>query len=76
MNDSLDTQAAKFLSIFVPAGEDRFGYFKTLGISSVAFKVTAQEREAQPNMFIYTRMSGSTSWKASLSSKSGRNGST
>ena len=43
MNDSLDTQAAKFLSIFVPAGEDRFGYFKTLGISSVAFKVTAQE---------------------------------
>ncbi len=43
MNDSLDTQPAKFLPIYVPAGEDRFGYFKTLGISSVAFKVTSQE---------------------------------
>jgi mannose-6-phosphate isomerase-like protein (cupin superfamily) len=43
MNDPLDTQAAKLLPIFVPAGEDRFSYFKTLGISSVAFKVTAQE---------------------------------
>ena len=41
MNDSLDTQPAKLL--FVPAGEDRFGYFKTAGISSVAFKVTSQE---------------------------------
>src|SRR5262245_50882288 len=43
MNDPLDTQAAKPSSIFVPAGQDRFGSFKTLGISSVAFKVTAQE---------------------------------
>ncbi len=43
MNDTLDTQAAKHLAIFLPAGEDRFGYFKNLGISSVAFKVTAQE---------------------------------
>src|SRR5215471_16355760 len=43
MNDPLDTQAARPLPIVVPAGEDRFGSFKTLGISSVAFKVTAQE---------------------------------
>ena len=43
MNDPLDTQTARPLPIVVPAGEDRFGYFKTLGISSVAFKVTAQE---------------------------------
>ena len=45
MNDSSDTQASKFLPIFVPAGKDRFGYFKTLGISSVAFKVTSQESQ-------------------------------
>jgi quercetin dioxygenase-like cupin family protein len=43
MNDPLDTLAAKHLPLFVPAGEDRFGYFKNLGISSVAFKVTSQE---------------------------------
>ena len=43
MNGSRDTQSAKFLPIFIPAGEDRFGYFKTLGISSVSFKVTSQE---------------------------------
>jgi quercetin dioxygenase-like cupin family protein len=40
MNDSMNTQKIK---LFVPAGEDRFGEFKFLGISSVAFKVTAQE---------------------------------
>jgi len=27
----------------VPAGEDRFGELKTLGISSVAYKITSQE---------------------------------
>jgi quercetin dioxygenase-like cupin family protein len=43
MNDSLDAPSAKLIPLFVPAGEDRFGYFKTLGISSVAFKVTSQE---------------------------------
>lgn len=43
MSDSLDTHSTKLLPIFVPAGQDRFGYFKTLGISSVAFKVTSQE---------------------------------
>lgn len=43
MNDSLDAQSAKFTPIIVPAGEDRFGYFKNIAISSVAFKVTSQE---------------------------------
>lgn len=43
MNDSLDTQPAAVLPIFVPVGEDRFGSVKNLGISSVAFKVTSRE---------------------------------
>ncbi len=43
MDDALKTPADLAHPFLVPAGEDRFGYFKTLGISSVAFKVTAQE---------------------------------
>ena len=43
MNNNLPTKADVSLPLLVPAGEDRFGYFKTLGISSVAFKVTSQE---------------------------------
>lgn len=43
VNDSINPQAAEPTPLFIPAGEDRFGYYKTLGISSVAFKVTAQE---------------------------------
>jgi quercetin dioxygenase-like cupin family protein len=30
---------------FVPAGEDRFGQFRGLGVSSIAFKVTPQDSD-------------------------------
>ena len=43
MNSSMQTPAVMPASVLVPAGEDRFGKFKTLGISQVDFKVTSQE---------------------------------
>ena len=43
MDNALLTQADKLLPIFVPAGEDRFGEFKILGISSVAIKLSSRE---------------------------------
>ena len=39
----MQTPAVMPSPLLVSAGEDRFGKFKTLGISSVAFKVTSQE---------------------------------
>ncbi len=43
MDDSIQAPTELTQPRMVPAGEDRFGYFKNLGISSVAFKVTSQE---------------------------------
>ncbi len=43
MNESTQAPADLTHPVLVQAGEDRFGYFKTLGVSSVAFKVTSQE---------------------------------
>lgn len=43
MKDILQAPTETSFPLFVAKGEDRFGNFKTLGISSVAFKVTAQE---------------------------------
>lgn len=43
MNSSLRTPAVMPVSVLIPAGEDRFGKFKTLGISQVDFKVTSRE---------------------------------
>jgi len=43
MDSSLPTQAEKITPLFVPVGEDRFGAFRILGISSIAFKVSKQE---------------------------------
>ncbi len=43
MNNLVQTESSIGQPLLVPAGEDRFGYFKTLGISSVAFKVTSKE---------------------------------
>jgi quercetin dioxygenase-like cupin family protein len=43
MNDVPQTQADSTQPFMVPSGEDRSGYPKVLGISSVAFKVTSQE---------------------------------
>ncbi len=43
MTNTLQADTDQSQPIMVPAGEDRFGYFKNLGISSVAFKVTSQE---------------------------------
>ena len=43
MDDPLLPQAAELLPIFVPAGDDRFGAFKILGISSIAIKISSQE---------------------------------
>jgi quercetin dioxygenase-like cupin family protein len=43
MNDALQAPSDIRQPRLVPAGADRFGNFKTLGISSIAFKVTSQE---------------------------------
>ena len=43
MTDVLRAPVDATLPVVVPAGEDRFGEFKVLGISSVAYKVTSQE---------------------------------
>jgi mannose-6-phosphate isomerase-like protein (cupin superfamily) len=43
MENTLPASKKMPLPHMVPAGEDRFGESKNLGISSVAFKITAQE---------------------------------
>ncbi len=43
MNGSLPTPAEKTPTLLIPAGEDRFGKFKTLGISTIAVKVSRAE---------------------------------
>ncbi len=43
MNSTLPPLTEKTAPLFIPAGEDRFGQFKTLGISQIAFKVSRQE---------------------------------
>lgn len=43
MNDSLQTPANVPSILRVAAGEDRFGEYRGLGISSIEFKVTAQD---------------------------------
>ena len=43
MNQSLHTQATIPPALWVAAGEDRFGEHRGLGISSIAFKVSAQD---------------------------------
>ncbi len=43
MGASLDTQGEYPPALLVAAGEDRFGEHRGLGISSISFKVTAQD---------------------------------
>jgi mannose-6-phosphate isomerase-like protein (cupin superfamily) len=43
MNESLHTPASIPPTLRVPAGEDRFGEYRGLGISSIAFKVSSQD---------------------------------
>ncbi len=43
MNSSLPTPAEKTPALLVAGGEDRFGIFKTLGISKIAVKVSKKE---------------------------------
>lgn len=43
MNGSLLTPAEKTPVLLIPAEEDRFGKFKTLGISTIAVKVSREE---------------------------------
>lgn len=43
MSNAIQTATNQSQPLLVPAKEDRFGYFKILGISSVAFKVTSQD---------------------------------
>lgn len=43
MNKSLHAQASIPPVLRVAAGEDRFGEFRGLGISSIAFKVSSQD---------------------------------
>ena len=43
MCNNLKTANNQPQALMVPADEDRFGYFKILGISSIAFKVTSHE---------------------------------
>src|SRR5215510_601984 len=43
MNGALLAPTDKTPSLLVPVGEDRFGEFKVLGISSIAVKASSQE---------------------------------
>ncbi len=43
MDGSLLTPVEKTPTLLVPAGEDRYGIFKTLGISKIAVKVSREE---------------------------------
>jgi quercetin dioxygenase-like cupin family protein len=43
MNDSLQNQANTPSILRVAAGEDQFGEYRGLGVSSIAFKVTSQD---------------------------------
>jgi mannose-6-phosphate isomerase-like protein (cupin superfamily) len=43
MNSSVPTPAQNTPTLLIPAGEDRFGKFKTLGISLIAVKVSREE---------------------------------
>ncbi len=43
MENTLPSSPEMSLPYMVPAGEDRFGKLKTLGISSIAYKITAPE---------------------------------
>ena len=45
MNSSLHSQDSPLPFSLVPAGEDRFGEYRGLGISSIAFKVTPQNSD-------------------------------
>lgn len=58
MNNSMPTPAVVNSPLLVPAGEDRFTTIKTLGVSSVAYKVTSQESKDLFMMEITLRQKG------------------
>jgi hypothetical protein len=72
MGEAIQTQASFPPALLVTAGKDRYGEHRGLGISSIKFKVTAQDstgmlivrthserKAARRDICITTRMSGS-----------------
>ena len=76
MSGPLPTPTDNTPSLLIPVGEDRFGEFKVLGISSIAVKlssqesgdvfiaeITLQQKGGQRNTCTMIRLNGFTPWK-------------